>query len=904
MLKRLSNRSIWLLVIFVTAAALVTLTISYRSSIKGAVAAAGLRIAAPFVRDLTAPSFSARDKEIEILRSENAHLKENIRRIDEFNTAAQAQALASVEALQADNKTLKENVRRIDEFNTAAQAQALASVEALQAENKTLKENIRRLDEVSIAAQAQTMNTIDILRSQHTRLTQDILRLDEVGKAQAHALAAIDPIRSELAGLKRNTEQLDQYRVAQGQKLDSLPSTLDRFDQNIRRIEQSHMSFELLKREYLTPLRRRLSALDGLDPSSRGATVLDLDRQEEGLPNLSPVVAMLDDTSLYSKGDRIELYGVNLKQTRSGPILIKESILSVQQSRAALLWWPRYSNLGQATHVRISLSASNRAEQGTISLLMKLRDGQTFRFGAKLGDPRSPAPAGSDIESFPADIATMLNESATRQLMIRKGNDFAVELPPQLRAVIAKLGADAIDVLALEFENLADNDVNLSEVSFLRPKFSARKSISIFGNVLGQPQPPGSVVKLLGADGSVRTSPVSPSSSFVFRDVPKGEAASIRFNADGQDYFADQGRWIVPKDDMTVAVHVEPLYVNNDNHEPDPLKREFHFFENWDNPGASLYLPHSRQRWNGAIPVQQFDSITFSNNWGHIDRDRFAANPEGCYRIVHLGSSHTVAIQVPVAQKYNFLLEEELGLKLKRCVEVLSAGRDGGDPGANYPTIRSYAVRFKPDVVMLEIQASLLMQLEPTLLRKKTGWDPQNSAVGRFDYGPDGQMKFQAPNLSNYLLYSKQPDLRQYAPGIDFYDLLKVEWNKLPEVARKTYRYLVDIMSFYRKAFPGIRFVLQTGVDQVQCAASLSCADRVVTASDGTRFKAGVDSLLANLKRVCSDSNFECINIPKNRVRGDPRLPLIFDADGHFNIRGHQWLAKELAVQISGNVQR
>jgi hypothetical protein len=46
---------------------------------------------------------------------------------------------------------------------------------------------------------------------------------------------------------------------------------------------------------------------------------------------------MFDETSLYSKGDRIGIYGANLKQTRSGPILIKESILNVEQPRAAVV---------------------------------------------------------------------------------------------------------------------------------------------------------------------------------------------------------------------------------------------------------------------------------------------------------------------------------------------------------------------------------------------------------------------------------------------------------------------------------------------------------------------------------------------------------------------------------------
>jgi hypothetical protein len=615
-------------------------------------------------------------------------------------------------------------------------------------------------------------------------------------------------------------------------------------------------------------------------------------------PDLVPAVALFDRTSLYSKGDRIEIYGADLKQTRSGPILIGESILKIEQPRAVVVWWPRHSNADKATHVRIRLAKANRAEHGTLSLVVKLKDQQAFRFTAKLGDPAPPAQAQPMLNPLASDIAMLLDEADRPQSMIRTGSDFLAELSPEARAQIAKLGADAIEVLALELNDAAGNDVSFSEVSFVRPRSAAGKRVTLSGSLLAPAQRAGSVVKLLGTDGKVRTSPVSASNSFVFRNVQVGQPVSIRFNLDDQDYFADQGRWLVPEDNMTLAIHVEPAYVNDDGHMPDPSKREFHYFASADNPGASIYSPHARLHWNGAAAIQEFDSITFTNNWGYVDRDRFADNSDGCYRVVHLGSSHTVSLQVPVAQKYNLLMEEELGLKLNRCVEVVSAGRDNGDIGANYPTIRNYAVRFKPDIVMIEIQPALLMQLDPALLRQMLGWDPENAVIGRIVYGADGRMKFQPPNLSNYLLYVTQPDPREYVPGVGFYDTLKVEWNRLPDPAQRAYRYLVDIVKFYRETFPGVRFVLHTGTEQAQCGPSSSCTDRVVTATDGTTFKVGLDTYLKNFKRVCRDGALECISLPHYRFETDTRLPLIFTLDGHYNIRGHQWLARELVARI------
>jgi hypothetical protein len=105
-------------------------------------------------------------------------------------------------------------------------------------------------------------------------------------------------------------------------------------------------------------------------------------------------------------------------------------------------------------------------------------------------------------------------------------------------------------------------------------------------------------------------------------------------------------------------------------------------------------------------------------------------------------------------------------------------------------------------------------------------------------------------------------------------------------------------MKFYRETFPELRFVLHTGSEQIQCGSFLACTDRVVTAADGTKFTVGLDTFLANLERVCRDNALECINLPHYRYENDPKMPLIFTLDGHYNIRGHQWMARQLATGI------
>jgi hypothetical protein len=362
-----------------------------------------------------------------------------------------------------------------------------------------------------------------------------------------------------------------------------------------------------------------------------------------------------------------------------------------------------------------------------------------------------------------------------------------------------------------------------------------------------------------------------------------------------QDYFPDQGRWIVPLDNMSVRIHVEPLYINRDNHPADPTKGAF-IGISAPNPASAFYQPHSRQYWPGAGSVQVYDSHTFTNNWGFVDRDRFEANPDHCFRIVHLGSSHAVALQVPISQKYNILLEEDLSLKLNRCVEVISAGRDNGDIGSNYPRVRDYAVRFKPDVILIEVNTSLTMQLLPYFSKHGLGWDPEKSALDNFYYDSDHRLQFR-PFNPNYNLYTTHPDYPEIAPGVPYFETLKIEWNALPPMALEDFGYMVDIVKYFREKFPTMRFVLHDGLDQAQCKAS--CADRTLKKPDGTPFKIGPAQFLANFRKVCADNNLECLDLPFHPNGADPMESLTWYLDGHYDIRGHQWLAKQLADQIA-----
>jgi hypothetical protein len=726
----------------------------YRAPLKTAITGVGLRIAAPFVRDLTAPALAERDKAIQALRSQQG-----------------------------------------------------AEIEALRSQQGT---------------------EIKALRSQQE--------------------ADVQALKSEVGKLR---ESLGRTGVRQRAQLRAIGS--------------------------------RLEAIEG-ETDGAGAS-----------QSLVPVVSMLGATPLYSKGDRVEIYGANLRQFKSGPIRITESLLEIEKNRAVLAWWPRHSTIDQASHVRVRLSEDNDAEHGALHVFIRLKDDTVLKFTARLDEAATPAAEAPPV-TLPADIKRLFDDEIDATTLTRAGEEFTVELPAPVRAHIAALGDDPIGMMVIAVEGAAaGSSLGISEVSLAAPASNRTGSVTLVGKIHSDSQVDGAV-ELTDVNGAVREARISDDHAFVFAGVRKGQPVSLKVKSEDIEYFPDQGRWIVPMDDTRLTIHVEPAYVNRDGHPPNPAEREWG--QGGTPTGGALYGAHARLRWNGASQVQRFDSYTFTNSWGYVDRDRFVDNVDHCYRIVHIGSSHAVSIQVGVSQKYNQLLEEELGVKLKRCVEVISAGRDNGDVGANYPSVSSYAVLFKPDLIILDVQSSLLMQLDHDLSRLYLGWDPDHSGIGRLEYGPDGRLAYHPPS-PNYALYTKPRDWSQsFVPGVHLFETLKVQWDKLPDVARRTFRQFGDIMKFYRESFPGARFVLETGVEMAQCAASFKTCDREVTEADGTKISVGATSFLANLKRVCRDNQLECLELRHYRYEADPDKPLVFFDDGHYTVRGHQWFAHELAHQI------
>jgi hypothetical protein len=110
-------------------------------------------------------------------------------------------------------------------------------------------------------------------------------------------------------------------------------------------------------------------------------------------------------------------------------------------------------------------------------------------------------------------------------------------------------------------------------------------------------------------------------------------------------------------------------------------------------PGAAGWFTREGRAW-----VQV-------NRSGRRDSDPLLDKPRGVYRIAVLGDSYSEAMQVPREQAYWALLPERLaacGFERGKRIEVLNFGVSGYGTAQEYVTLETRALRYRPDLVLLQ----------------------------------------------------------------------------------------------------------------------------------------------------------------------------------------------------------
>jgi hypothetical protein len=620
-------------------------------------------------------------------------------------------------------------------------------------------------------------------------------------------------------------------------------------------------------------------------------------------------LTFLDPVDLYQKAGLVEVYGGTFIQRRNGPIRVDAAILNCDQPYGILTWSPDATEAANVDTILVELSAET-ANVGRISIAAELADGRIFVWDAHLGANNQivdrPSAGGGDQLSN--SLHSKLQSAERLPLASKSGRHLAGSVPPELRAALSSSNPlHHIRRWILEAAGMMDTPLAVRNIAFVKSTqdhFDTAEFRTVSGQIRGIVPEFGSSVQMVLDDGQRQETTLSFDNTFLFTKVPKGRLVSLRYNFKGVDHYADAGRWFLPYSDEThVTIRVGPEFPNPLNSPPDPktVKIDGGFATVDGVPSYYRYAPHQRTIWPGAGPVQEFSGVSFANNFGQLDRDRAFQNSDHCLRIFVVGGSGFVALQVKPGEKFNIVTESELGIKLGRCVEVISAGRDNGNVAANYRLIRDYGMKFNPDVVIFEHNEAYAAQLNATLLKKSLGYDYAHNALDNFYFDKEGRLVFRNWDPV-WPLDAVAPDSSPLLPNVPFNQTFWLPRSDFVPEARNSFDLLIALIGKLKNDYPKIRFAMITALDQANCRGNASCVSEV-SLPDKRVVPMSIVQLLENFGSLCKDAGIDCIQAP---VPGPSAATegLQYTSDSHFSIHGHQWLGKIIASGIEEIIRK
>ncbi|GIQ79048.1 hypothetical protein [Bradyrhizobium sp. RD5-C2] len=659
---------------------------------------------------------------------------------------------------------------------------------------------------------------------------------------------------------------------------------------------QSKQSAEI--KDEISDLREHLSDLrtDTADSASSNAI--------QGSAHQLGEWAFLNDVDVYQKAGLLEVYGGTLTQKRSGPIGVKSAVLTTTARKSWLAWSPDNTPAINAKQIEVELD-SDTIRAGTLTVGLILDDYTFTGWSVRLGPDMPPDPALKPAD-VPSDLAGPVEKAGTPGQLRGAGNGrYVAPLPRSVRTVLAGASGHSVRSWVVILDGAGPGELAIRRLALTASDTATSDAAAsnISGKVVGGLATAGQRIELVLEDNQTRSTELGLDGSFAFSDVPTRLAASLRYRFADEDYYASLGRWFRPLSGaMVVDVPVRPEFDNPGRKEPNAaetdIKSEFDV-DDQKNLTIFHYAKHRRTVWPGGPGFpREFAGRAFANNFGHLDRDRALDNRDRCLRIAAVGGSTFVALQVKATEKFNVVLEGELGRRLGRCVEVISAGRDNGDLAANYRVIRDYIMKFDPDVVLIEQMSGLATQMNPRILKSTLGWSYEHNVLDDFDLGANGALTFR-PWDPSWALDAVAPTNEQLIKGLGIFESFSIPYADFAPEAKASFDLFAAITRKLSTDYPKTRFVLTTGHDQAVCRRSNNC-DGTFAMPDGRTVRKGTAQLLENFARLCEQASIDCVQPPIPPAEEN----LTYQHDAHYSVRGHQWLAYHFADQLAAMLSR
>jgi hypothetical protein len=388
---------------------------------------------------------------------------------------------------------------------------------------------------------------------------------------------------------------------------------------------------------------------------------------------------------------------------------------------------------------------------------------------------------------------------------------------------------------------------------------------------------------------------------FMFHDVPPGAVAEIRYERDRVAYFPVRGRLLQPKrNDLEYHIFAtdprnpfvpRPPEVVNAVVPPKCAPRSVNYSPDKPNEHEALYAPHS-QRYYAGLPGKKTSYVVEDpvNNLGFIDRDRRFDNPDRAVRILLQGECWTEGAQALTHQHINVLLESLLRRRHGVPVEVIVTASSSSSPASYSLWFEKYGAKFDPDLVLMFLNPFNMTHLEPTMLRKLIGWDPEHSPYRMFDVDAEGRLITHQPD-KGFSVFATNPDP---APLIGDVPLAASH-----EVADRTHP-LVD------RGFDLLRAILRheyktrlAGRGTVGLIYGYDHAVPPYGSVYGTDAVAA-ERWFSRVERLCKEEGLSAINLRRYVSPVEEfKTRMLWENDNHLNSAANVRFAEGLAEEIS-----